>query len=102
MRDVSETLLREVCFMKIQGPNRTNFNPYNQIMNKQKEVKQEIKKADQLQISEEAKSLLEKEDPAMKRKEKVAELKAKVAANEYEIDYEKTAKKLINFWSNQR
>lgn len=88
--------------MKIQGPNGPNINPYNQILKKQHEMKQQTKKEDQLQISEAAKNLLEIKEPNTERIEKIAKLKAKVENNEYEIEFEKTAKKMIDFWSNKR
>lgn len=86
--------------MKINGPNQTNFNPYKNQMQKQMDLKKDIKQ-DQIEISSEAKKLLENEKTDPKREAYVQNIKDKVAAGEYKINYEKTAKKMIEFWSRR-
>ncbi|WP_138419482.1 flagellar biosynthesis anti-sigma factor FlgM [Aquibacillus sediminis] len=87
--------------MKIQGPNHSNFNPYQKQMQKQAEIKKEVNKNDQLQISNEAKKLQqnEKVDPA--RLERVEQIKQSVESGEYTVDPKQTAKKMLQFWNNQ-
>ncbi|MGX4668775.1 flagellar biosynthesis anti-sigma factor FlgM [Cerasibacillus sp. JNUCC 74] len=83
--------------MKINGPNQFNFNPYKKPYHKQMDVKQEMKN-DQIEISNRAKQLQQEEKPSPQRAEKVERLKEAVASGEYEINYEKTAQKMLDFW----
>ncbi|MFU0789776.1 flagellar biosynthesis anti-sigma factor FlgM [Virgibacillus proomii] len=83
--------------MKINGPNQFNFNPYKKPYHKQMDVKQEMKN-DQIEISNRAKQLQQEEKPSPQRAEKVERLKEVVASGEYEINYEKTAQKMLDFW----
>ncbi|WP_068673086.1 flagellar biosynthesis anti-sigma factor FlgM [Oceanobacillus sp. Castelsardo] len=85
--------------MRINGSNQTNFNPYKNILKKQAEVKREVNKQDQIEISKEAKQLQESERPNEKRAEYVQSIKNLVQSGEYQVDPEKTAKKMIEFWS---
>lgn len=87
--------------MKINGPNQTNFNPYKNQIQKQNEVKKEINKKDQIEISSHAKQLQENEKPNAKRAAYVQEIKNAVEAGEYKINHEKTAQKMIDFWSKK-
>ncbi len=70
-------------------------------MQKQAEIKKEVNKNDQLQISNEAKKLQqnEKVDPA--RLERVEQIKQSVESGEYTVDPKQTAKKMLQFWNNQ-
>lgn len=87
--------------MKINGPNQSNFNPYKNQMHTLANVKKEQKQKDQLEISSQAKQLLENIKPQDERARKVDEIKEKVEAGEYQVNYEKTAQKMIAFWSNK-
>lgn len=87
--------------MKINGPNHMNFNPYKNQVQKHSEVNKEINKKDQIEISSHAKQLQENEKTNGKRAAYVQEIKDKVASGEYKINYEKTAQKMIDFWSKK-
>ncbi|MFS0750797.1 flagellar biosynthesis anti-sigma factor FlgM [Oceanobacillus sp. 1P07AA] len=83
--------------MKINGPNPTNFNPYKQSIQPKPEQKSDAYKKDQIEISSKAKQLQESaSDP--KRAAYLEELKNKIDAGEYKVDYDQTAQKLMNFW----
>lgn len=85
--------------MKINGSNQTNFNPYKNQVQKQAEIKNEVNKKDQIEISSEAKQLQESEKPNAKRASYVQEIKNQVDSGEYKVNHEKTAEKMIDFWS---
>jgi negative regulator of flagellin synthesis FlgM len=87
--------------LRINGSNQPNFNPYKNILQKQAEVKREINKQDQIEISKEAKQLQDSERPNKKRAEYVQSIKDLVQSGEYKVEPEKTAKKMIEFWSNK-
>ncbi|WP_284139263.1 MULTISPECIES: flagellar biosynthesis anti-sigma factor FlgM [unclassified Virgibacillus] len=87
--------------MKIHGSNQTNFNPYNKQLQKLTEHKHAGNQKDQLQISKEAKHLQKAEQGNGQREAYVNEIKKAVEAGEYNINYEKTAQKMIAFWSNR-
>ncbi|BAC14465.1 negative regulator of flagellin synthesis (anti-sigma factor) [Oceanobacillus iheyensis HTE831] len=83
--------------MKINGPNPTNFNPYKQSIQPTTEPKSETNKKDQIEISSKAKQLQESaSDP--KRAAYLEELKKKIDAGEYNVDVDKTAQKMMDFW----
>lgn len=86
--------------MKINGPNQTNFNPYQNHIQKQMDLKKNTKQ-DHIEISNEAKKLLENDKADPKREAYVQEIKDKIDSGEYKIDYEQTARKMIDFWSKQ-
>ena len=86
--------------MKINGPNQTNFNPYKNQLQKQADLKKDMKQ-DQIEISNRAKNLLENDKTNPKREAYVQDIKDKVDAGEYKINYEKTAQKMIDFWKEQ-
>ncbi|RLL47123.1 flagellar biosynthesis anti-sigma factor FlgM [Oceanobacillus piezotolerans] len=87
--------------MKINGPNPTNFNPYKKIMEKQAAQQKEMKKQDQVEISEQAKQLQETDKPNAKRAAYVQEIKQAIQSGEYKVNAEKTAQKMIDFWSSK-
>jgi len=86
--------------MKINGPNQTNFNPYKNQLQKQADLKKDMKQ-DQIEISNRAKNLLENDKTNPKREAYVQDIKDKADAGEYKINYEKTAQKMIDFWKEQ-
>lgn len=85
--------------MKIHGSNQTNFNPYKDHMQKQTKQMKELQKKDQLEISNEAKNLLKDTKPDASRGKYIEELKQSIDADSYRVDYEKTAEKMMDFWS---
>ncbi|WP_342772629.1 flagellar biosynthesis anti-sigma factor FlgM [Oceanobacillus piezotolerans] len=87
--------------VKINGPNPTNFNPYKKIMEKQAAQQKEMKKQDQVEISEQAKQLQETDKPNAKRAAYVQEIKQAIQSGEYKVNAEKTAQKMIDFWSSK-
>lgn len=85
--------------MKINGSNQTNFNPYKNQIQKQAEIKNDANKKDQIEISSAAKQLQESEKSNAKRASYVQEIKNQVESGEYKVNHEKTAQKMIDFWS---
>lgn len=86
--------------MKIHRPNQSQLNVYqNQIEKQQQKQKPEHK--DRLQISSEAKRLQQDVQSDKKRAAYVEKIKSQIDSDEYEIDFEKTAKKMIDFWSGR-
>lgn len=82
--------------LKIQGP-----NPYVQIYRNQLQSVQTNKKAqnkDELKISQEA-FKLQNNELVLERKKYVSQIKSQVQSGNYEIDYEKTAEKMLRFWN---
>lgn len=61
------------------------------------DVKREMKN-DQIEISNRAKQLQQEEKTSPQRAEKIERLKEAVALDKYEINYEKTAQKMLDFW----
>lgn len=58
-----------------------------------------IQKEDELQISNQAKAMFEKNGAVdIERQEKIKLLKAQVASGEYQVDAEKVADKVHQFW----
>lgn len=89
---------KEVRRMKINGPNQTNWNPYQKQINQQKQVQQNPNQ-DKLEISKEAKSMQESGKVASPRSERVAGIKAQVDNGTYKPDPSVIAKKMVNFFS---
>lgn len=87
--------------MKIEGPNLTNLHAYQNKVNKQTDYKQGTAPKDQLNISSEAKHLQESKQINKERTAYVQEIKNAVQSGEYEVDFKKTAEKMIDFWSKQ-
>jgi negative regulator of flagellin synthesis FlgM len=91
-----------VILMKINKPTSSPIiNPYlkQQAKANQTEIGSLTAKKDQIQISTEAKALLENQtqiDPA--RKEKIAELKNQIQTGEYKINSREIAEKMYQFW----
>lgn len=87
--------------MKINGPNQTNFNPYKNQMQKQMDYSKDVTKKDQLEISDQAKKMLETDKPNAKRAAYVQQIKDSVDAGDFKVNHEKTAQKMIDFWFKQ-
>ncbi|SEO59034.1 anti-sigma-28 factor, FlgM family [Amphibacillus marinus] len=86
--------------MKIQGTNQPNkVNPYQAQFDKQKQLKTHNKaKADQLQISEQAKKMQESDQVHPTREARVEALRQEVEADRYQIKPDLIAKKLLQYW----
>lgn len=82
--------------MKIQGPN-PYLNMYRTNQRPVKSSKGEGLQDDQLKISNQALQL-QKNVQHTARKQEVSEIKSLVQSGDYEIDYKKTAEKLLEFW----
>jgi len=88
--------------MKINETNHLKFNAYQNLIQKPTKNHEKVEKSDQLEISNEAKSMLEKHQPDKTREKHIQAIKEKVEAGTYEIDFEKTASKMIDFWTKDR
>lgn len=86
--------------MRIQRPNPTHLNVYNNHIKNQQEQKEKINKEDRLQISDEAKRLHGDGETDEKRTAYVQSIKERVDAGKYEVNYEKIAQKMTEFWAN--
>ena len=83
--------------MKIQGPNPFINKYRNQ---QQKQVVHNTKsKNDELKISAKAKKLHQNDSTSIERSKYVADIKKRIQSGEYKIDYDKTAQKMIDFWT---
>jgi negative regulator of flagellin synthesis FlgM len=85
--------------MRINHFNSIQNNPYkNQVQNMKQEKVQSGYKKDELQISEEAKTLLSSSKFETDRAEKISEIKSQVDNGTYKVNVNETAKSIINFW----
>ncbi|MGP4061263.1 flagellar biosynthesis anti-sigma factor FlgM [Halobacillus litoralis] len=87
--------------MKINGPNQTNFNPYQKQVNKQESMKNQQKSEDKVEISNQAKQMQESGKPDPARQKLVNQIKADVDTGNYRVDSQATAKKMFDFWSSK-
>lgn len=87
--------------MKIHGPNPTNFNPYKQAFKDKQTAESEASKKDSIEISNEAKKLQKQDQPNEARAAYVNEIKQKIESNQYEINYDKVAQKMHDFWTGK-
>jgi len=87
--------------MKINGYNQAHFNPYKQQMQQHTEIPKNTNRTDQIEISSEAKQLQENEKANESRLAHVQEIKQAVQSGNYKIDAEKTAEKMIDFFSGK-
>jgi len=84
--------------MKIQGPNLSKLTAYRAQL-QQTDQKKKVNREDQLNISNAAKKLQESNKANSQRAEYVQNIKKAVKSGQYEIDHEKVAQKMIDFWS---
>ncbi|WP_254177962.1 MULTISPECIES: flagellar biosynthesis anti-sigma factor FlgM [unclassified Planococcus (in: firmicutes)] len=83
---------------------KTNSSSFIQSYQKQMQVTpaqkaRPLQQEDQLQISSEAKAMFEKNTEAdIARQEKIQLLKAQVASGEYQVDQDKVAEKIHQYW----
>lgn len=89
--------------MKIQGPNFSNINAYKKQFQAKADVdiKQEEAKKDKLNISNEAKQLQVNKQSSEERTKYVENIKKDIQSGQYTVNYEKTAQKMIDFWSKR-
>ncbi|HLR08874.1 MAG TPA: flagellar biosynthesis anti-sigma factor FlgM [Bacillota bacterium] len=87
--------------MKIHGLKQTNFNPYANQLRNQSAVQKGMSGKDRLEISEQAKQMQESDKPEAERKAYVQNIKHAVESGKYQINVEKTAEKMLAFWSNR-
>ena len=84
--------------MKIQGPNLTKLAAYRAQL-QQADPKKKVGREDQLDISKAAKQLQESNKVNTERAERVQNIKSEIKSGQYEINHEKIAQKMIDFWS---
>ncbi|WP_440894773.1 flagellar biosynthesis anti-sigma factor FlgM [Amphibacillus sp. Q70] len=85
--------------LKIHGSNQPKVNPYQKQLQKHEQTRTEKQvKADQLQISDQAKKMQELSGVHPARQKRVETIKAQVDAGNYKVDPEKAAKGLLSFW----
>ncbi|WP_017470761.1 flagellar biosynthesis anti-sigma factor FlgM [Amphibacillus jilinensis] len=85
--------------MKINGTNQPNVNPYQKQLHRQTPIRSEHqKKADQLQISDQAKKMQEFNGVHPAREQHVNAIKQEVDAGQYKVEAEQVAKKMLTFW----
>ncbi|WP_067843238.1 flagellar biosynthesis anti-sigma factor FlgM [Amphibacillus sediminis] len=85
--------------LKIHGSNQSHMNPYHKQL--QKQAQSGIKylaKADQLQISDQAKKMQESQNVHESREPLVNAIKSQVETGQYKVDPEKVAQKILRFW----
>ncbi len=85
--------------MKINNVQQSIVNPYKANQMKAEQLEQKAKmKTDKLEISSEAKQLSEISSFTVERNERVQQLKEQVQAGNYEVDAEKLASSMLNFY----
>lgn len=83
---------------------KTNSSSFIQSYQKQMQVTpaqktRSLQQEDQLQISNEAKAMFEKNTEAdIARQEKIQLLKSQVASGEYQVNHDKVAEKIHQYW----
>jgi negative regulator of flagellin synthesis FlgM len=88
-----------VTKLRINQYNSIQNNPYkNQSQGIMPEQKKTAYKQDEIQISDEAKKLLNSSKFEQERAEKVSEIKNQVDNGTYKINVSETAKSILNFW----
>ncbi|MBB6453631.1 negative regulator of flagellin synthesis FlgM [Salirhabdus euzebyi] len=86
--------------MKINGSNHIHVNPYQKQMNKQASVSKG-NASDKVEISNQAQQMLKGNEIQEARQKHVEQIKKEVQNGDYQINYQETAKKMIDFWSNR-
>ena len=85
--------------MKINNIQPPIINPYKANQMKTDQIEQKAKvKTDKLEISSEAKQLSEISSFTAERNERVQQLKAQVQSGTYEVNPEKLASSLVNYF----
>lgn len=85
--------------MKIQGYGVTGINPYKAAQTKTAEVKKSnLSFQDHIEISTKAKDLQGVQTYANDRAQRVAELKSQIQDGTYQVDSEKLAQDMLNYF----
>lgn len=84
--------------MRINPIHSMNTNPYKKVAETDMDKIPTKKTKDKLEISTEAKELLQGSEWAAERQKKVNEIKKLIESGDYEINYKKTAEKLLDYW----
>ncbi|GAA0484870.1 hypothetical protein GCM10008986_07630 [Salinibacillus aidingensis] len=88
--------------MKINGSNSTHLNPYQKQYQKQQQATNQAKPAaDKLEISSQAQNMLKGNEVKEARQKQVQQIKHDVQTGNYKINYQETAQKMIDFWTNR-
>jgi|GEM_PF-1074400 len=87
--------------MKIQGSHPL-LNAYKNQFHQQNNAKKKYVQSDKLDISLEAKKLHGKDGVyEIERAKYVDQIKDRIQSGKYKIDYEVTARKMVDFWTNR-
>ncbi|MCP8617595.1 flagellar biosynthesis anti-sigma factor FlgM [Salirhabdus salicampi] len=87
--------------MKVNGPNHIPYQSYKKQVGNQQVPASGKAAADKIEISSEAKKLLQNNPVQAARQEKVDAIKKAVQSGEYKVDPKATAEKMASFWSNK-
>lgn len=87
--------------MKIQGPNLSNINAYKTTFQSRPDVKREEAKQDKVNISNEAKQLQVNTRSTEERRQYIEKIKNSIQTGQYTVNYDKTARKMIDYWSKR-
>ncbi|MFG6147987.1 flagellar biosynthesis anti-sigma factor FlgM [Halobacillus sp. B23F22_1] len=89
--------------MKINGPNHTNFNPYQKQINQQNNLKNSSKQQqDKVEISDHGKALQGADRTSEERQKYIDEIKAQIEDGSYKVDSNQAAKNLVDFFTDHR
>ncbi|WP_246238105.1 flagellar biosynthesis anti-sigma factor FlgM [Alkalicoccus luteus] len=98
--------MEEMTLLRAEGGGaRMKINPmhsvqaYKSQQNVQRQQQEIVKKADQLEISAQAKELAKAREFTEAREQKVQELKAQVQNGTYKPDLNETARKMYDYWN---
>lgn len=88
--------------MKIHGSNMMHIHKYKNQAFKNTVSNEKNNQSDKLNISEKAKQLQESGKMDVKRSNYIQQIKQSVESGEYKVHPERTAQKMIEFWSKQK
>lgn len=83
--------------LRIHGTNRPQINAYYEQQKKMNQTKSKKGSKDQLEISKEALKLQKNAQPKEQRAAYIEKIKQQVDAGTYEVNFDKTAQKLLDF-----
>jgi negative regulator of flagellin synthesis FlgM len=86
--------------MRINGVNHSNIHPYKR-PEQYSQAKPGTGRHDQIEISQEAKQLLQNSHSTMDRQEKIDAIKEKIDTGQYHVDAYQVAKSFYEFWMNK-
>lgn len=88
--------------MKIHHIGSMNVNPYQRQLAKTERLAAGKAKGDQVEISKEAKELQEAASWERARQAKLEELRQQIETGAYQVDPQAVAKRMIDYYRNQR